>query len=211
MMKRRQRDKLADTPSALFPENVCFGMKTIVCVFWLWMSQAALLCLLYLVLLKAATIHHYLVADAPNHSIPPLIYFNTSLHYRKTSSIQACNVFIHLSICVSRCPSTHVNICQVFHSSSPSLFVHVIRCIFIHLYPPKHPLEFVCWWGVAFFTRLSIYIDQCRWNLAILGLENQTYKKIKTKQNKHNQTKIIIRKQIMAVNKMCMISNSGSL
>lgn len=33
MMKWRQRDRLADTPSALFPENVCSGMKTIVCVF----------------------------------------------------------------------------------------------------------------------------------------------------------------------------------
>lgn len=76
-MKRRQRGRLADTHRASFPEKSSSGMKTVICVCRLWMSSFALLCLLYLVLLKAATIHHYLAADAPNHTILPLIYINT--------------------------------------------------------------------------------------------------------------------------------------
>lgn len=79
MMKWGWGDRLADTLGALFLENFSSGMKTIICVCWLWMRTSALLCLLHLVLLTAATIHHYLVADAPNHSILPLICLNTSL------------------------------------------------------------------------------------------------------------------------------------
>lgn len=42
------------------------------------MSRAALPCLLHLVPLTVATIHLYLAADAPNHSILPLIHLNST-------------------------------------------------------------------------------------------------------------------------------------
>ena len=95
-------------------------MKTI-CVCWLWMSQAALLCLLYLVLLTAATIHLYLVADAPNHSILPLIYLNTTpLEY-------------------SLCPSGHAFCWSIYPSVFP--FGPPSMCAFVYpfILPPIRP------------------------------------------------------------------------
>lgn len=89
------------------------------------MSQAALLCLLYLVLLTAATIHLYLVADAPNHSILPLIYLNTTpLEY-------------------SLCPSRHVFCWSIYPSVFP--FIPQSRCAFFCLFILIFtPLIFTC-------------------------------------------------------------------
>lgn len=88
---------------------------------WLWMSQPALLCLLYLVLLTVATIHLYLVADASNHSILPLIYLNpTPLEY-------------------SVCPSRHALCWSIYPSVFPSFPLPVCVCIRPTIHPFIHP------------------------------------------------------------------------
>lgn len=100
------------------------------------MSQAALLCLLYLVLLTATTIHHYLVADAPNHSILPLIYLsttpleNSSVH----PGMYCVDPPIHLNVQSSIHPWVHLSTHSTCHSS-----VCPFMLSFIH--SSLHPLS----------------------------------------------------------------------
>lgn len=147
-MKWGFKDTLVDALGALFPQKFCSGMKTI-SVRWLWMSQGALLCLLYLVLLTAATIHHYLVADAPNHSILPLIYLNAApLEYPLCPSRQAC--------CWSIYPST-------FQSLHPSVNMSVHLDIHPYIHPSTHSFDFTLMRPSThpgwYIHCLSIYIE----------------------------------------------------
>lgn len=111
-------------------------MKTI-CVCWLWMSQAALLCLLYLVLLTAATIHLYLVADAPNHSILPLIYLNTTpLEYSSVRpGMHSVDPSIHPYFYSSLHPCVHLCIYSSFHPSVRTSICPEHRCVHSSIRP----------------------------------------------------------------------------
>lgn len=93
------------------------------------MSQAALLCLLYLVLLTAATIHHYLVADAPNHSILPLIYLNTTP--LENPSVHPAMYCVDLSIQLHVQFSIHPSMCTFSH---PSIYLpdSLFQCLYVH-------------------------------------------------------------------------------
>lgn len=126
-------------------------MKTIIWVCWLWMSQAALLCLLYLVLLTATNIHHYLVADAPNHSILPLIYLTTtplenpSVH----PGMYCVDPPIHLNVQSSIHPWVHLSTHSTCHSSVCPFMLSFIHSSLhpLSIHPSIHSSSssFVCW------------------------------------------------------------------
>lgn len=132
MVKWGLRDRSVDALSALFSE-FSSGTKTIY-VGWLWMSQAPLLCLLYLVPLTAATIHLYSAADAPNHSILPLIYLDTTpLENSSCPSSRAFCWSVHPS--VFPCIPPSVQTC-VFSWSPPSTWTSMCTCALVQIYRP---------------------------------------------------------------------------
>lgn len=99
-----------------FQMNFSSSVETLrVCC--LWMSQAASPRLLHLVPPTAATIHLYPVADAPNHSIHPLIYLNaTPLEYSLCPSRHSVDP--SLRSCLP--PSPHPRVRLSMHPSAHS-------------------------------------------------------------------------------------------
>lgn len=97
------------------------------------MSQAPLVCLLYLVPLTAATIHLYSAADAPNHSILPLIYLDTTpLENSPCPSRRAFCWSVHPSVFPCIPPSMQT---FAFSWFPPSTWASMCTCTLMQIYP----------------------------------------------------------------------------